>query len=47
MKPKVSETDLPTKLKKTSSHLNQMIMKNKQKIKPLNFIRGFPLVVKK
>jgi hypothetical protein len=29
------------KLKKTSSHLNEMIMKNKEKVKPLKFINNF------
>lgn len=33
------------KLKKTTSHLNELIMKNKQKVKPIGVLRA--LVVKK
>ena len=32
------------KLKKTSSHLNEMIMKNKKQIKPLVFPKNFSVI---
>lgn len=32
------------KLKKTTSHLNEQIMKNKEKIKPLIMLKPFGLI---
>ena len=36
-----------TKLKRTSSHLNEIFMKNKQKPKPVSFIRNFGLMARR
>lgn len=44
MKPKGIESGVPSKLKKTSSHLNEMIMKNKEKFKPIIFTKNFSVL---
>jgi len=41
IKAKEPSSEAPVKLKKTSSHLNELLMKNKEKIKPLIALKSF------